>query len=107
AFADTLYLKSGARVTGYFEGGTARVVKFRGADGVIRDYDILQVQQVQFGDNAPTLAATNTNTTNTKTTNRNTTNSPATPQLRGPAERSPAQAPSTVAANTAYTIPTG
>ncbi len=31
AFADTLFLKTGARVTGYFEGGTQRVVKFKGA----------------------------------------------------------------------------
>jgi hypothetical protein len=92
AFADTLYLKTGARVTGYFEGGTARVVKFRGADGVIKDYDILQVQQVLFGDTTPAPAANNIN-------------NPATPQLRAPADRPPTT--STAAANTAYTIPTG
>jgi hypothetical protein len=93
AFADTLLLKTGARISGYFEGGTARVVKFRGTDGIIRDYDILQVQQVQFGDTTPpTPAATTT---------------PSTPQLRSPADRPPAQPPSAVAANTAYTIPTG
>jgi hypothetical protein len=49
AFADTLILKNGERVSGYYEGGSARVVKFRGADGAVRDYDILSVQQVQFG----------------------------------------------------------
>jgi hypothetical protein len=97
AFADTLLLKTGARISGYFEGGTARVVKFRGTDGIIRDYDILQVQQLQFGDTTPpTPAATTTPTT-----------TPATPQLRSPADRPPAQPPSAVAANTAYTIPTG
>lgn len=95
AFADTLLLKNGTRVNGYFEGGTARVVKFRGADGVIRDYDILQVQQVQFGDTTPPVPAANVNPTTTS------------PQLRSPADRPPAQPPSTAAAATAYTIPTG
>jgi hypothetical protein len=94
AFADTLLLKTGARVSGYFEGGTARVVKFRGTDGVIRDYDILQVQQVQFGDTTTPTPAANVNPSTT-------------PQLRSPADRPPAQPPSAVAANTAYTIPTG
>jgi hypothetical protein len=48
AFADTLVLTDGTRVSGYFEGGTARVVKFRGNDGAVKDYDILKVQQVLF-----------------------------------------------------------
>ncbi len=95
AFADTLLLKTGARVTGYFEGGTARVVKFRGADGVVKDYDILQVQQVLFGDTTP-AASSNTGTSNA-----------VAPQLRPASERPPAQPPSSSAANTAYTIPTG
>jgi hypothetical protein len=94
AFADTLYLKTGARVTGYFEGGTARVVKFRGADGIVKDYDILQVQQVLFGETTAAPAANNATVT------------PTTPQLRAPAAR-PSTQPSTAAANTAYTIPTG
>src|SRR6185436_11602497 len=79
AFADTLVLKTGARVNGYFEGGTARVVKFRGADGVVKDYDILAVQQVQFGDTTPAPAANNSLNSPTP----NTTS----PQLRAPAER--------------------
>ena len=56
-FADTLVLKSGERVNGYFEGGTARVVKFRATDGTLKDYDILSVQQLQFGEDkaAPTV----------------------------------------------------
>src|SRR5215510_1319614 len=52
AFADTLVLKSGERVSGYYEGGTARTVKFRTNDGVAKDYDILNVQQIQFGETA-------------------------------------------------------
>ena len=34
-FSDTLVLKSGERVSGYFEGGSARVVKFRANDGIV------------------------------------------------------------------------
>ena len=95
AFADTLLLKTGARVTGYFEGGTARVVKFRGADGVVRDHDILTVNQVSFGDVTTPAPASNT------------TNNTTTPQLRAPADRPTVQSPASPAANTAYTIPTG
>src|SRR4029453_14759009 len=48
AIADTLVLTDGTRVSGYFEGGTARVWKFRGPVGAIKDYDILKIQQVLF-----------------------------------------------------------
>jgi hypothetical protein len=50
ALADTLVLKSGERVSGYFEGGSARVIEFRSNDGVLKDYDLLYVQQIQFGE---------------------------------------------------------
>src|SRR5215471_21040059 len=56
AFADTLILKSGEKVTGYYQGGTARVIKFQTADGAVKDYDILSVQQIQFGDNGAAAA---------------------------------------------------
>jgi hypothetical protein len=98
AFADSLLLKTGTRVTGYFEGGTARVVKFRGADGVVKDYDILQVQEIRFGD---TTVPANTPATTLNPTNQGT------PQLRSPADRPPANPQSIAAAGTAYTVPTG
>ena len=91
-FSDTLVLKSGERVSGYFEGGSARVVKFRGSDGVVKDYDILSVQQVQFGDAAAAAAP-----------------KPATaaePRLVPGSERV-TRPVSSSAANTGYTIPTG
>jgi hypothetical protein len=47
-FADTLVLKNGTKLTGYYEGGTARVVHFRGSDGIAKDYDIIQIQEVVF-----------------------------------------------------------
>jgi hypothetical protein len=103
ALADTLYLKSGARITGYFEGGTARVVKFKGADGITKDYDILQVQQVLFGETPATPPANNVSNVAPSSAPVNST----TPQLRSPADRPSTQAPAAAAANTAYTIPTG
>ena len=48
AFSDTLILKDGTRVTGYYEGGTARVVRFQNDSG-IREYDLLSVAEIQFG----------------------------------------------------------
>src|SRR3954469_13317167 len=51
AFSDTLVLKSGERVAGLFEGGSARVIKFRLSDGTVKDYDLLAIQQIQFGEN--------------------------------------------------------
>src|SRR5438094_7933535 len=59
-FADTLVLKTGERVNGYFEGGTARVVKFRLTDGVVKDYDIFSVQTIQFGETSSPITAPST-----------------------------------------------
>ena len=50
AWTDTLILKTGDRVTGSFDGGTANVVKFRTVYRGVREYDIKSVQQIQFGD---------------------------------------------------------
>lgn len=101
AFADTLVLKSGERVTGYFEGGSARVVKFRLADGSLKDYDILTVQQIQFGDSATTTRQTTSSNLTTPST------SGSEPRLLPGSDRPPARPTSSSAANTAFTIPTG
>jgi len=112
AYADTLVLKDGTKVAGYFEGGTARVVKFRGADGATRDYDIFQVQELVF-DAAPVPASPAPAPAPAPTQASTPASSPAvaspseTPQLRPASERPPAQPPSSSAANTGYTIPTG
>jgi hypothetical protein len=45
SFADILQLKNGARLSGYFEGGSSRFVRFRTESGV-QDYDILTVRSV-------------------------------------------------------------
>jgi hypothetical protein len=97
AFADTLFLKNGERVTGYFEGGTARVVKFRGADGLVKDYDILNVDRLQFGD-APQAAAP-------QAAPRPAVTVTEVPRLL-PADR-PVAAASPAARTAGYTLPTG
>jgi len=136
AFADTLVLTDGTRVSGYFEGGTARVVKFRGSDGATKDYDILKVQQIVFESApipasvsapapAPSAAAapaaapgpvaastspaptTSTTASTSSSSSASTSSASSTPQLRLPSERTPAQPPSATAANMGYTIPTG
>jgi hypothetical protein len=94
SFADTLTLKSGEKVTGYFQGGTARVIKFQTADGVVKDYDLLSVQQIQFGDSntaaAPAPASVPT----------------ADPRLV-PGTQRVTRPTSASAANAGFTIPTG
>ena len=96
AFGDTLILRSGEKVTGYFQGGTARVIKFQTSDGVVKDYDLLSVQQIQFGDSntaaapapAPSAAPS------------------ADPRLVAGNQRI-TRPVSATAANTGFTIPTG
>ena len=103
ALADTLVLKNGERVSGYFEGGSARVVKFRTADGVVKDFDILTVQTIQFGDTAPVQKTTSSDYV--RATPQTATVEP--PRLAPSSSRPPANPPSTNAANTAWTVPTG
>jgi len=99
AFSDTLILNTGERISGYFEGGSARVIKFRMNDGLVKDYDIRSVQQIQFGEEKTT-------TSSTPTTRAATSNVPADPKLVPGSERVTRPA-SPNAANTGYTIPTG
>lgn len=98
-FSDTLVLKNGEKIPGYYEGGSARVIKFRLNDGSVKDYDILSVQQIQFGD-----ATASTTSKSTSLTNRPA--STAEPRLVPGSERV-TRPSSPNAANTAWTIPTG
>src|SRR5881296_2914959 len=101
AFSDTLVLKNGEKISGYFEGGSPRVIKFRTSDGVVKDFDLLSVQQIQFGDEK---TASSPNSSNAATP-RSATSS-ADPRLLPATERVTRPA-STNAANTGWTIPTG
>ena len=108
AFSDTLVLKNGEKIAGYFEGGSARVIKFRATDGVVKDYDLLSVQQIQFGDekSASTVSTPpSTSTSSSTSTTSRATNSPD-PRLLPKTDRV-TQPTSSNAASTAWTIPTG
>jgi hypothetical protein len=90
-FADTLILKSGERLSGYYEGGSARTVTFRASGGAAKEYDILSIQQIQFGDASAKPA---------------TSSSSPEPRLAPGSERV-TRPTSSNAANTGFTIPTG
>src|SRR5436190_6346230 len=108
AFSDTLVLKNGEKVSGYFEGGSPRVIKFRTSDGVVKDYDLLSVQQIQFGDEK-TASSPNSSNATPSSSNAATSRSAtlgADPTLLPGNERVTRPASSN-AANTGWTIPTG
>ena len=47
ASADTLRLRDGRQISGFFEGGTPRVIRFR-TDSGVQEYDILTVSAVRI-----------------------------------------------------------
>src|SRR5436309_14551330 len=99
AFSDTLVLKNGEKISGYFEGGSARVIKFRTSDGAVKDYDLLSIQQIQFGDEKTAASPSPSN-------NVPASNNAADPRLLPGAQRV-TRPTSSNAANTGWTIPTG
>src|SRR6185369_6858627 len=100
AFSDTLVLKSGERITGLFEGGSARLIKFRTSDGAVKDYDLLSVQQIQFGEEKSTAVS------QPVTPAPSRLNNSSDPRLL-PGTARVTQPTSSNAANTAWTVPTG
>jgi hypothetical protein len=107
AFSDTLVLKSGERISGFFEGGSARVIKFKTSDGVVKDYDLLSVQQIQFSDDNKAASTPSSSLSSSSSANptRSSTSS-SDPRLLPKSERV-TQPTSSNAANTGWTIPTG
>ena len=47
-YSDTLILKNGDQISGYYEGGTSRVIRFR-TDAGVEEYDLLSVEGIEFG----------------------------------------------------------
>jgi len=105
AFSDTLVLKSGEKISGFFEGGSARVIKFRTSEGVVKDYDLFSVQQIQFGDDKAATPSSSSSTSTSSAAAARTNNS-ADPRLL-PSNERVTRPTSSNAANTAWTIPTG
>jgi len=106
AFSDTLVLKSGEKVAGYFEGGSARVIKFRTSDGVVKDFDLLSVQQIQFGDEKSAATSSTLSTPRAVTPPAANPPNSADPRLLAGGERV-TRPTSSNAANTGWTVPTG
>jgi len=63
-FADTLQLKNGRRISGTFEGGTSRIVRFRSDSGV-QEYDIFTLSAVLISSTSTAKNAVSENTKNT------------------------------------------
>jgi hypothetical protein len=108
ALSDTLILKNGEKISGYFEGGSARIVKFRGADGAVKDYDILSVGELRFGDEKSEAAAAPQSApaqSASQPVSRSQTTSSG-PRLLAGNERVTTPV-ATNAANAAWSIPTG
>src|SRR5262245_31958961 len=53
-FADILRLRSGVQISGFYEGGTPRVVRFR-TDSGVQEFDILTVSSVQITGTSPNV----------------------------------------------------
>ncbi len=99
-FSDTLILKSGEQIKGYYEGGTARVIRFRTEAGVA-DYDLLGVTRILFGNDDMVADAAPRPKLVAPAPER-----PDGPRLRSKAEAAVPPKADSVAA-TAYTVPTG
>jgi hypothetical protein len=106
AFSDTLVLKNGERVSGYFEGGSPRVIKFRTNDGNVKDYDLFTVQQIQFGDEKSSTTSSAAPAAPAALASPRPNNTGEPPRLLPGTERV-TQPVASNAANTAWTIPTG
>jgi len=99
-FADTLVLKDGTEITGYYEGGTTRVIRFQTDNGV-REYDLLAVSEIRFGgdvvSSTPVIQTAPVNQTAAADTR---------PRLETPEEAS-RPVVSQAAIGTAFTLPRG
>ena len=104
AFADTLVLKNGEKISGYYQGGTERLIKFRGSDGVVKEYDLLTVQQVQFGEDKPAAASV---PLASPTVAPAATAAPSADPRLLPSNQRVVRPVSATAANSGITIPTG
>lgn len=111
-FADTLVLKDGTRVTGYYEGGTSRVIRFQTSSGV-QEFDLLAVSEIHFGgdvvQSAPIVQPAPPPAVSVTPLPSSTTSAAATqpaPRLARP-EDTPPPGTSQAAIGTAFTLPRG
>lgn len=82
--ADTLRLKSGERLDGTYLGGDTRQVKFLGADGNMKSYNVSDVSGIDFTAGEATASASSS-ATSSSSSSRSVTATPPTPPPPPPA----------------------
>jgi len=113
-YSDTLVLTNGDQISGYYEGGTARVIRFR-TDAGLQEYDLLSVAGIEFGgdivaarpsvDTPPVLSRSEeAQETAVDASDAATAREPVRLQSRDEVANRPE---SDSAANTAFTVPSG
>ena len=114
-YSDTLHLKNGDSVSGYYEGGTSRVIRFRTNSDVVEEYDLLSIEGIEFGgDIVQSRPTVDTRPVLDRRQRVEATRSvadvetPAAPPVRLQSREELSQRPEAeTAANTAWTIPSG
>ena len=106
-YGDTLILKNGERISGYYEGGTPRLIRFSTSSGV-QEYDLLSVSGIEFGGAAvssrPTVEASPILERQNAPVEERTLDEPVRLQTREESGNRPA---SDSASSTAFTVPSG
>ena len=107
-YADTLVLKNGQRISGYYEGGTSRVIRFSN-NGSVQEYDLLAVSGIEFGGDivasSPTIEAPPPALE--RRVERVVPDTPDEPVRLQAREEIGNEPTSNSAANTAFTVPAG
>ena len=110
-YSDTLLLKNGDRISGYYEGGTARLIRFR-TDAGVEEYDLLAIAGIDFGgdivQSRPTVATRPVLDRREEAEVVVDVDMPAEPPVRLQSREELGNRPEAEpAANTAWTIPSG
>ena len=110
-YSDTLLLKNGDRISGYYEGGSSRVIHFR-TDAGVEEYDLLSIAGIEFGgdivQSRPTVATRPVLDRREEAEVVVDVDTPSEPPVRLQSREELGNRPETEpAANTAWTIPSG
>ena len=110
-YSDTLLLKNGDRISGYYEGGSSRVIHFR-TDAGVEEYDLLSIAGIEFGgdivQSRPTVATRPVLDRREEAEVVVDVDTPSEPPVRLQSREELGNRPEAEpAANTAWTIPSG
>ena len=108
-YSDTLILKNGDQISGYYEGGTSRLIRFR-TDAGVEEFDLLSVEGIEFGgdivQSRPIVETRPVLDRREEVTETDVETPPESVRLQSREELGNRPRTDT-AANTAWTIPTG